>query len=455
MSSNFQFSKKDFRPYEKTRPWKNRGIGCLAPVSSLFVGLRGKIYGCCFNKTYPLGTYPEQSLSEIWAGSARKKQIEALKSRDFALGCQTCGELIAGKNYAGLPAKNYEDLPRRMLPYPTKIEFELDNTCNLECVICRGEFSSAIRKNREGLPPIPSPYGAAFMEELKRFIPHLKQAHFLGGEPFLITRYLEIWDLIAEMKPDIEISLQTNGTILTQRIRTLLAKLRFNIGISLDSIDPNTYAVVRKNGNFEKVWKNVQELRAYCREQGTNFHISYCPMTQNWKELPEVIRQCNALNCTVYFNKVYYPKECSFTSLSRSEMENVKQYLEQNLTDLPSGSDIERKNKTAYQGVINLLNHWLETGSYVTVTYNSVEAYLAGLKKFVLSQQAEPGANEVYQDLANKIDYMLEKATAQGLRSQAEEKLRGVPHQDLYDHGQNVDAAQLMDNFRNFLLPME
>jgi MoaA/NifB/PqqE/SkfB family radical SAM enzyme len=80
--------------------------------------------------------------------------------------------------------------------YPRVMEFELSNECNLECVMCNGYFSSSIRKNREKLPASVSPYNDQFVDELDQFIPHLTDAKFLGGEPFMIDIYLKIWERI-------------------------------------------------------------------------------------------------------------------------------------------------------------------------------------------------------------------------------------------------------------------
>jgi MoaA/NifB/PqqE/SkfB family radical SAM enzyme len=74
------------------------------------------------------------------------------------------------------------------------MELEIENTCNLECVMCIGELSSAIRKNRDKLPPIKSPYNEAFVEQLEEFIPHLKELRFNGGEPFLINSVFRIFE---------------------------------------------------------------------------------------------------------------------------------------------------------------------------------------------------------------------------------------------------------------------
>ena len=66
------------------------------------------------------------------------------------------------------------------------MEFSISNVCNLECVMCNGNFSSAIRAHRDQLPPAKSVYSNAFDPVLRSILPHLFRAKFLGGEPFLI-----------------------------------------------------------------------------------------------------------------------------------------------------------------------------------------------------------------------------------------------------------------------------
>ena len=61
--------------------------------------------------------------------------------------------------------------------WPKHIEFALSNTCNLQCVQCSGELSSAIRAQREHRPPLRSPYGDAFFDEIQEFLPAPRGGH--------------------------------------------------------------------------------------------------------------------------------------------------------------------------------------------------------------------------------------------------------------------------------------
>src|SRR5690606_6216470 len=105
--------------------------------------------------------------------------------------CSVCKTNVENGNHVSVLSKLY-DYNYEVQEYPAVMEFELSNKCNLECVMCKGELSSTIRKQRDKLPPLNTPYDSTFVEQLKEFIPHLKEAKFLGGEPFLIDIYYEI-----------------------------------------------------------------------------------------------------------------------------------------------------------------------------------------------------------------------------------------------------------------------
>src|SRR5205814_4784152 len=96
---------------------------------------------------------------------------------------------------------------------PRIMEFCLENTCNLACVMCNSLLSSSIRKN-EHLPPLKKQYDEHFADQLIPYIPYLKEAIFSGGEPFLIPLYYKIWEQMLDINPDITICVVTNGSTL-------------------------------------------------------------------------------------------------------------------------------------------------------------------------------------------------------------------------------------------------
>lgn len=448
------------KKYNVQRKTANTGLPCWAPFRSMYFGFRGNTSVCCFNKMHVIGTYPAQSIREIWFGAKADEIRQSLSKSDFSLGCQSCHELITAENYSGLPAKNFDPLPINSNRFPSKIDFELSNECNLECIMCRGEFSSAIRRNREKLPPIPSAYDSAFVDQLEEFIPYLENSHFLGGEPFMIPIYIDIWERMIQLNPKIRISVQTNGTILTQRIKSLMEKITFEIAVSIDSIFEENYQLIRKNGNFNVLIENIRYFRNYCRERDTNFHLSYCPMVQNWEELPDVISFANELDCAVFFNTVSFPQECALPSLSSERLEKIIAQLSH--AHLPDGTKIEVHNKKVYSDFLHLLKHWFEQArekedfAKDQPKIEDLNSYLAQLEDYITEKTPTPAdqRTELMRDIASKLQHILSVARTHGMEKTAENHLISIDFKTIYESVPAVEAEHLVTLFRSFIMPI-
>jgi sulfatase maturation enzyme AslB (radical SAM superfamily) len=384
-----------------------------------------------------------------------------MKDEDLSMGCQGCHELISTENYNALPAKNFDNLPFNPTSYPSKIDFELSNECNLECIMCRGEFSSAIRKNREQLPPIKSVYDQNFIDQLEEFIPHISHSHFLGGEPFMIPIYLDIWDRMIKLNPTIRISVQTNGTILTGRVKAILNSMKFEIGVSIDSIDETNYQLIRKNGNFKKVLSNIEYFRNYCKENKSLFHISFCPMIQNWQELPAVIRYVNSLDCEVFFNTVSFPKECSLSYLSANELDKIIESLSNE--ELPENSIIQKRNKESYLQIINHLRFWKKEAEsrelFFTKTADipiDIQSYFNGLKEYINNEEdmSVPNKAKLYTTIYDKLHYVLKIAKEQEKHHEAENHIIQIGYKKMIDHVPDTNKEHLLYLFKSYIMPL-
>jgi MoaA/NifB/PqqE/SkfB family radical SAM enzyme len=286
----------------------------------------GNITACCFNRSFILGRYPEQTLSEIWEGRPANELRQAMKKGDFNLGCQNCEKMIDDGNDESVLIKHFDEYYEFLaanrnekntliekffqgwnspkLPKPSVFEFEISNLCNLECIMCGGKWSSSIRGNREKLPALVNPYDAAFVEQIKFFLPSLKRANFLGGEPFLIPVYHDIWEAIISCNPAIEVGITSNGTVLNTRVKNIIERLpKLRISLSIDSLQKNTWEAIRVNGNFETLTNNLNYLLA----TGKLASFSVCPMVQNRLEIPEIVSYCEEHKLDIYFNIVNEP----------------------------------------------------------------------------------------------------------------------------------------------------
>lgn len=415
--------------FRKVRPAAGSDVLCHAPFKSIYFAMGGKLFTCCFNKVYHLGIYPQQTIREIWFGKKADVFREALRRDDLSLGCQGCGHLLAARNFEGVPIKNFDYLGWDKQGYPTKMDFELSNICNLECVMCRGELSSSIRQNREKKPPLPTPYDAEFIRQLEEFIPHLQNSHFLGGEPFLIPLYLDIWEKMIELNPAVSISVQTNGTVLNERIMRILDEMPFSISVSIDSIEKALYEQIRVNAKFERVMENIRFFKQHCEQKGKKLTISYCPMPLNWHELPQVIAFCNDLNADVFFNTVTLPVKHALHYLPSAELGRIASYLERQA--LPDQTETQRFNKKSMEGLLNQIRYWYRQAlskeqmlsgngkaDGLNEFFKNIRTYVASLP-----QKDDTGKERMLREIEDKIDYMLRCAEDEGFLKEAEEYL--------------------------------
>src|SRR6202030_4275717 len=140
------------------------------------------------------------TIDEMWAGAKARMLRRSLEHDDLRLGCDFCHQQTQDGWTARAAMRNFDrfSVPAPDPEWPQRMEFSISNSCNLECVMCNGMFSSSIRANREKLPPTRTVYSRAFIESLRKYLPHLSVAKFLGGEPFLITEYYRIWEMLVE-----------------------------------------------------------------------------------------------------------------------------------------------------------------------------------------------------------------------------------------------------------------
>lgn len=355
--------------YNDVRACRDKRSLCHAPGYSLYFGRDGLVSACCYSRPNALGRYPDQSIAQIWFGDKRKELRGQMRRNILPKGCEICADQLRAGNFKGLLAGQFDSLAamdtfatqlmsllRTPAAYPSRMEFELSNKCNLECSMCNGFFSSSIRSNRERLPALPQVYDAQFVEQLRPFVPHLTDAKFLGGEPFLVDLYYEIWELFIENNPTCNISITTNATVYTEKVKRVLEKLNCQIVVSLDSLTKDTYESIRKNAVFSRTLTNLEAFTAINRGKGKRLTLAICPMVSNWHELPEILSYANSRGMRVFFNTVISPKSQSLKYLTSRKQGEIIAFLRQ--SPKPSSDPQEAHNYAALDGVCQQLQLW-------------------------------------------------------------------------------------------------
>jgi len=346
-----------FKDYNRSRSRGAKKLLCHAPYSNLYFTINGHITSCCYNRDFLLGVYPDVYPVSAWRGKEIQELRSAVSGYNLEKGCFQCKHWIESRNFEATGARFYDKLPGNC-QYPVSLEFELSNSCNLECIMCNERYSSKIAESRKFLPKKVICYDDRFLDSLEDFIPHLKVVKFLGGEPFFIDIYHLIWERIIAINPRCVIDVQTNATILNDRVRSLLQQGVFQIGVSIDSLKKEVFEMIRKGANLSVVLSNIEYFKSYCEKKGTFFHISFCPMRVNWQEIPQMIEFANKMNAFIYFNTVLEPKEMALWSLPLAELKEIIHYLEN--IPVKSRSLISDRNKKHLKSFMDQLRSWYE-----------------------------------------------------------------------------------------------
>lgn len=350
-------TKSTLEEYNRSRDAIYLKYLCHAPFTNMYFSYGGKMGVCCYNRSHLLGTWPDTGIMQAWKSTNLQQLRQKMKHCDLTSGCYCCQVQWEEKAYTTVLARNY-DYFKPTVQFPVSMEFELSNRCNLECVMCSEENSSKIAKIKLGEQEKLLPYNHKFVEELRPFIPHLKSTKFMGGEPFLISIYYDIWDLITQINPNCEIVVQTNGSVLNNHIKQLLEKGNFSISISIDSVQKETYERIRKGATFEEVMNNIDYFIDLCRRKNRFIGIACCYIQQNWRELPAFIQFFNRRQIPVTFNRVWSPPSCSIWESSYALTSEILQFYK-NISLAPK-TETERHNLAAFNDLIHLTESWNE-----------------------------------------------------------------------------------------------
>ncbi len=240
-----------------------------------------------------------------------------------------------------------------------KMEFNIHNACNLECIMCHGLASSAIRTRREGLSPLPNPYDDAFVDQLEPFMPQLVETDFIGGEPFLMPLYPKIWERIGQINPDTKVGILTNATVLDDRVKRILESINCWIHLSIDSIYKDTYETIRRGARYEAVMANADYFQDLMAARGNVMYWRLCPMRLNWHELPQTLLHCSEKGIRLTYNQLDSPIGLSLTTLPAAELAHVVDSLETQQPRLPQ-TGIARENLRDYAELIARLRGFLQ-----------------------------------------------------------------------------------------------
>jgi len=332
------------RRFIKTK--KSKKVLCNAPFVSMSIANPGFVSPCCYinsQTTFIIKNsdrYPQKKLISIWRGANFNRYRECLKNNIFPDECAICRNDFTAEKYDSVKLKMYDKYEPHA-EYPRVIEINADNTCNLQCVMCSSTNSSLIAKHNN-VEIINKYKNSSFEKEFDEFIPFLEEIIFSGGESFLSPLYLRLIKNILSKNPKCLISVNTNGTILTDEIKQLMEMGVFHFNISIDSIHKATYEKIRIGANFDKVMENLLYFSDYSKKINKPITIPVCPLTLNYRELPEIVEFCNQRSFNIAFVHVFNAHDVALSSASTEILQDAIHIYEQVI--LPEHHIIQKQN---------------------------------------------------------------------------------------------------------------
>ena len=336
----------------------HHATACHAPSLQLVLLPNGDVGPCCRNPR-AFGNISDRLLSKVWHEARRRDLVDRLAEHDYGDGCESCGVESTLMPRSASYVAQFDYWAEHLRPsvessWPLRIEFDLSNNCNLQCVQCHGDLSSAIRIHREKRAPMPKVYTDEFFEDLRQFIPHLRSAGFAGGEPFLAREAFRVWELCAELAPGLPCTIVTNGTQWNRRVEAVLADLQVQPVLSLDGLTRATYESIRIGADHAQVLANLERFRRYAEQIGTRMNINFCVMVQNVSELPDLLLFAEERGIIVNALTVLGPPECSLAHLPPAELARAHDRLRAR-SDEVAGLDL---NGPTWHTVLTRLDSW-------------------------------------------------------------------------------------------------
>jgi len=136
----------------------------------------------------------------------------------------------------------------------TGVRVSLTDRCNFDCVYCHNEGLGDTRG-----PMAPREHEMS-TDDVVRFLEVAREydvdaVKFTGGEPLLRE---DVEEIVRRTPDAMEVSMTTNGTMLPGRAEALVDAGLERVNVSLDSLDPESFAEVTKTGAFDQVLEGIE-----------------------------------------------------------------------------------------------------------------------------------------------------------------------------------------------------
>lgn len=282
---------------------------CSAPWTGVNIDQTGRVFPC-MHTGYTLGNIKEQELSDIIAGNPMRELKETMCRGEWHNACKWCKELETTTGTSSRTQKRVDTETLAAIDAdidwfePHHMAINWSNLCNLTCVYCNAETSTAWQ-SVEGIPINFVRNGHKSLIDIMKQKGHALQGLTLGGgEPLLQKGLLEMLKCVDPQKVNVllttNLSVELESNEIYQELRTWP---HVSWMVSFDNADKDKFEYVRDRASWDKLEKNIRTLKQH--NQHVWAHPAYS--IYNAFDLVEYYEYCEALELDVFWCELTHP----------------------------------------------------------------------------------------------------------------------------------------------------
>ncbi len=316
---------------------------CPIPFIQLQLNPLGNLSACCFSEEYKIGDVLTEKIEDIWNGPKMQEWRQEFISGDIKICEKAMKSFECHKMYTHLiPLAERKVIQDKA---PRRLDLRLNGKCNLECIMCD------VWRQPNGLYDKSDlwTYGP------EKIFPYLVEVDMLGGEPFIQKDTFRFIEEVSKVNKTCKWGFITNcsykfNAMLEKHLDSI--KLR-HIHMSIDSLVPETYAKIRKNGDLKKTMATIMSYVDYRKkraEKGEWFVLfgSFCIQKDNWMEIGNFLDFCDKYEISPILQSVIGREPLSLANLSKKELKSIVALLDpfmdgpRRIFVIPVMSEVER-----------------------------------------------------------------------------------------------------------------
>jgi hypothetical protein len=339
------------------------GCFCERPWRQLEMSTDGDLHVCCPGwMAAPIGNAHKTSAREAWNSAAVQAVRQSILDGSFRycsrihcawISCRALPPRSAANRPLAAEAasilvdcnsrteadailpESADTLPLIFEQGPRELVLSHDATCNLACPQCRTTFYSANAEQQEHLEKMADNFLSGM----------LKDATILrlngSGDVFASKHGRQLLKRLSrEEYPNLKLMAMTNGLLLDQRTfdeLSLWGRLR-DVTVSIDAVREETYRIVRRGGDFNRLLSNLEFLDDLRMHRGETFSLGFAFVVSalNFREMPEFVR----------FSKRYHAVLVGFNFLRNQSGYSLEEFKK---------LDISRPDHPEYQEFLKVL----------------------------------------------------------------------------------------------------